>query len=73
MITTKIIFDRRKVADRKTQGAVEIRITENRKSYWITTGIRVFRQEWAAGQVVNRQDAPELNKRLALIFQRVSK
>ena len=72
MITTKIIFDRRKVADRKTQGAVEIRITENRKSYWIATGIRVFRQEWAAGQVVNRQDAPELNKRLVLIFQRVS-
>ena len=72
MITTKIIFDRRKVADRKTQGAVEIRITENRKSYWIATGIRVFRQEWAAGQVVNRQDAPELNKRLALIFQKVS-
>ena len=72
MITTKIIFDRRKVAARKTQGAVEIRITENRKSYWIATGIRVFRQEWAAGQVVNRQDAPELNKRLALIFQRVS-
>lgn len=71
MITTKIIFDRRKVADRKTQGAVEIRITENRKSYWIATGIRVYRQEWAAGQVVNRQDAPELNKRLALIFQKV--
>ena len=71
MITTKIIFDRRKAADRKTQGAVEIRITENRKSYWIATGIRVYRQEWAAGQVVNRQDAPELNKRLALIFQKV--
>ena len=72
MITTKIIFDRRKVADRKNQGAVEIRITENRKSYWIATGIRVFSHEWAAGQVVNRQDAPEMNKRLALIFQRVS-
>ena len=72
MITTKIIFDRRKVADRKTPGAVEIRITENRKSYWIATGIRVLRQEWAAGQVVNRQDAPELNKRLAVIYQKVS-
>ena len=72
MITTKIVFDRRKVADRKKQGAVEIRITENRKSYWIATGIRVLRQEWAAGQVVNRQDAPELNKRLALIYQKVS-
>ena len=71
MITTKIIFDRRKVADRKTQGAVEIRITENRKSYWIATGIRVLRQEWAAGQVVNRQDAPELNKRLAVVYQKV--
>ena len=72
MITTKIIFDRRKVADRKTQGAVEIRITENRKSYWIATGIRVLRQEWVSGQIVNRQDAPELNKRLALIYQKVS-
>lgn len=71
MITTKIIFDRRKVANRKTQGAVEIRITENRKSYWIATGIRLLSQEWAAGQVVNRQDAPELNKRIAVIYQKV--
>ena len=71
MITTKIIFDRRKVANRKTQGAVEIRITENRKSYWVATGIRVLSQEWAAGQVVNRQDAPELNKRIAVIYQKV--
>ena len=71
MITTKIIFDRRKVADRNTQGSVEIRITENRKSYWIATGVRVLRQEWAAGQVVNRQDAPELNKRLAVVYQKV--
>ena len=71
MITTKIIFDRRKVADKKTPGAVEIRITENRKSYWIATGIRVLRQDWAAGKVANRQDAPELNMRLAVIYQKV--
>lgn len=71
MITTKIIFDRRKVADRRTPGAVEIRITENRKSYYIATGISVSSSQWAAGQVVNRMDAVELNKRLTLIYQKV--
>ena len=71
MITTKIIFDRRKVADRKTPGVVEIRITENRKSYYVATGITVMSSQWAAGQVVNRQDSPELNNRLAVIYKKV--
>ena len=71
MITTKIVFDRRKVANRKTEGSVEIRITENRKSYWIATGIRCLPQEWAAGQVVNRSDADDLNKLLLLLYKKV--
>ena len=33
MITTKIIFDRRKAAKKKQPGAIEIRIIENRKTY----------------------------------------
>ena len=71
MITTKIMFDRRKVANRSVPGAVEIRITANRKSYYIATGISVLPSQWVAAQVVNRVDASELNKRLALIYQKV--
>ena len=71
MITTKIIFDRRKTSKKKQPGAIEIRITENRKSYYIATGISVLSSQWVAGQVVNRVDASEVNKRLALIYQKV--
>ena len=71
MITTKIIFDRRKAAKKKQPGAIEIRIIENRKTYYVSTGISVMSSQWVAGQVVNRMDAQELNKRLALIYQKV--
>lgn len=71
MITTKIIFDRRKAAKKKQPGAIEIRIIENRKTYYVSTGISVMSSQWVAGQVVNRADAQELNKRLALIYQKV--
>ena len=71
MITTKLIFDRRKTASRTREGYVEVRITIDRMTKYISTGVRVYKNEWAADRVVNRKDAQALNDRLAIIFEKV--
>ena len=71
MITTKLIFDRRKTASRTREGYVEVRVTVDRMTKYISTGVRVYKNEWAADRVVNRQDAQALNDRLAIIFEKV--
>ena len=73
MITTKIIFDRKKQAGRDGLGTIEIRITIARKSLYISTGVRVREREWKAGMIVNRPDAPILNERLAAIWEIVNR
>lgn len=73
MVTTKIIFDRKKQAGRDGLGTIEIRMTIARKSLYISTGVRVREREWKAGMVVNRSDAPVLNERLATIWEIVNR
>ena len=72
MITTNIVFDHRnKTAAGKT-GPIELRITHNRRTLYIPTGVRVRRNEFAFGSVINRADAAELNKQLISIMKRVT-
>ena len=71
MITTKLIFDRRKTASRTREGYVEVRVTIDRMTKYISTGVRVYKNEWSADRVVNRKDAQVLNDRLAIIFEKV--
>ena len=73
MITTKLIFDRRKTASRTREGYIEVRVTIDRTTKYISTGVRVHKNEWATNRVVNRQDADTLNERLAIIFEKVSR
>lgn len=72
MITTKIIFDRKKQAGKDGDGILEIRITHARKSIYISTGIHVRAREWKVGRIVNRPDSDILNKRLVTIYEKVS-
>ena len=71
MLSTSIIFDRKKHAEGDHDGLLEVRITVDRKSYYINTGVRVMRKHWA-GAVVKRPDADALNNRLGIIVRRVS-
>jgi integrase len=71
MYSTSIIFDRKKQAEGDREGALEVRVTVDRKSYYINTGVRVQRKQWA-GSVIRRADADALNNRLAIIVRRVS-
>lgn len=71
MITTKIVFDRKKRAKRDGHGTIEIRVTVARHTYYISTGVHVREREWKAGMVVNRPDAHSLNERLGVIYEKV--
>ncbi len=73
MITTKIIYDRKKKAATEGTGTIEIRVTVARRTIYISTGVRVREREWKAGMVVNRTDAPALNERLAIIYEIVER
>ena len=71
MFSTSIIYDRKKQAEGDKEGTLEVRITVDRKSYYINTGVRVMRKHWA-GAVVKRPDADALNNRLGIIVRRVN-
>ena len=71
MITTKIIFDRHKRATRNEPGTIDIRITIDRKTYYISTGIKVMKSEWVAGAICNRPDSNILNGRVRILYNRV--
>lgn len=71
MITSTIIFDHRNRTEPGKEGPLEIRVRLNRKTYYISTGIKVRKCEWKQGVIVDRVNAPELNKRLGVIYRRV--
>lgn len=71
MFTIKIIFDRKNVAGSNKEGLLEVRVTHERKSYYISTGMRVLSKHWA-GAIVVRPDADALNSRLGIIVRRVN-
>ena len=69
--TTAVVFDRKKKANKDTEGLLEIRISANRKSYYISTGVRVLPKQWA-GTVLHRADAETLNERLGSMVRKVA-
>jgi site-specific recombinase XerD len=69
MITTKLIFDRKKQAKKDGTGTIEVRVISDRRAYYISTGVRIREREWRAGMIINRPDAQSLNERIAIICQ----
>lgn len=73
MITTAIVWDHRGRAPKGKEGPLEIRVTINRKPYYINTGIRVRKEEWKYNAIINRPDSVELNERLAIVLRSVTR
>lgn len=71
MITTSIIYDHKKRA-RNELGMIEVRCIINRKAYYIGTGVRVRKDNFVGGAVVNQADAKELNERIRLVYVKVA-
>lgn len=71
MITVSFVFNRKKETKGERPAMVEIRITDRRKSWYVSTGIKVLKSEWQEGSIVNRNDANMLNKRLRVLIDLV--
>lgn len=71
MFSVAIIRDWRKKCGDDELGPLDVRITYNRKTYYISTGMRVLERHWA-GAVVARPDADALNNRLGIVVRRVN-
>lgn len=64
MITISIIRDWKKRFKKDEPAPLEIRVTINRKSSYLQTGIKVRADEFLLGEIVNHPNATELNKLL---------
>lgn len=62
--TTKIIFDRKKDATNKKKAIVQIEVYFSGKRKYISTGIKLFANQWNKGHVVNCLDLIEYNERI---------
>lgn len=67
------VYDRKKTATSKKAAPVELRLTFERKSKYMCTGIRLLPKEWHRGTVTNRPDSAELNELLDSIMIRARK
>ena len=73
MIKTAIIYNHRGRFGKDGAGPIEVRVTVNRRAYYINTGVHVRASEWKFNKVVNRQDSDELNDRVGIMLKRVDK
>lgn len=73
MISTAIVFDHRGRTKRGAEGPLEVRVTVERKPYYINTGVHVCKSEWKYGAVIDRPDAVELNERLTIVLRKIQK
>ena len=71
MITTSIVWDHRGRTKPGMEGPLEVRVTVDRKPYYINTGIKVRKSEFRAGTIVNRPDADTLRARLDILYKKI--
>lgn len=69
--TSSIVYDYRGRAKNGKPGSVDVRVTIDRRSYYIATGVKVLPSEWRYGRVVNRYDCAELNERVGIVARKV--
>lgn len=66
-----LVFDRYSKASPTKKGTVEVRISYNKKQKYISTGIRLYSNQWKKGTVVNTPDELQLNQTLDTILRKV--
>ena len=71
MIKTTIIYNHRGRFGKDGTAPLEVRVTVDRRAYYINTGVCVRPREWKFDKIVNRQDSKELNERVGIILSRV--
>ena len=65
------VFDRRKIATPSTKSSLEIRVTYNRKQKYISTGIKLYSNQWKNGKIVNCPDILQVSEALNSLLSKV--
>lgn len=68
----RIVFNRRKSASETKSASVEIEITHNRNRWRMSTGVKLFSNQWKNGKVVRHPNAAALNNKISTIYNSVS-
>lgn len=68
-----LVYDRKKTATTQKRASLEIRISHERKSKYLTTGISLLPKEWNGRCVVSRMDCVELQSRITLMVENIQK
>lgn len=71
--TTRIIYDRKKQANKTKKGLVQIEILFERRRKYISTGVKVFPENWKEKTMVTgRLDSIELNEKINSILNNIN-
>lgn len=63
--STRLVFDRKKVATKERKGLVQIELCMDRKRKWISTGVKVYADQWDERMwIVRNIDAKKMNDEL---------
>lgn len=70
----RIVFNRRKTATLRSdakpkRGSVDLEIVSNGKYRWMSTGVRVYLDQWRDGFVVNHIDSADLNSHIRRMYE----
>ena len=71
MIKTAIIYNHRGRFGKDGTAPVEVRVTVNRRAYYINTGVHVRAREWKHNRVCNCENEATLNERIGIMLNRV--
>ena len=71
--TLTFVYDRKKTATASKEAVVELRISYERKSKYISTGVSLLPKQYKGGRVTNRADMVELNESLDLLMAKARK
>ena len=70
--TFSIIYNRRKDASATHASAVEVRVTAERRTIYLSTGVRLKSHEWNGSRVVRRLDADACNASISQFSEAVA-
>ena len=69
---SRFVFERKKISSEKRKGLIQIEVRYEKKRKWISTGIKVFKDQWHDKRyIVNSLDSDELNERLFLCKEKI--
>lgn len=72
-INVVFIYDRKKKADDRTAGMIEIRVTAGKVQRYVSTGVKVLPSQWHKNRVIDRPDSGTLNDRLSIMSRKINK